>query len=209
MFKSRRGFLVTPFCNSLDTEFYYHRNGDGKIRKYRRYWTYKPVTEELRATFWNEITTTRWVSRIFPTVRDKQILFALRCLFPDVQLSGATSSSWQKKNQHYRGNGYSNLDGTQFTLRDAAIHFFIQRGRCTICEPEELMLDLRPNAPYKTAACADDNHKKESNVRGLLCALHNKGLGHMKESRGGLGRATAYLHRHGNYEDKTLSKGGE
>jgi len=88
---------------------------------------------------------------------------------------------------HYRGRGYCNDDGTQFTLRDAAIRFFRQRGKCPICGPRDPFLDMRPNAPVDTRACADDNHRKGSKIRGLLCDLHNKALGH--------------LHDEGDYED--------
>jgi len=101
---------------------------------------------------------------------------------------------------HYRGHGYTNAAGTQFTLRDAAILFFQQRGQCRICKPGSRCIDLRPNAPFDSRACADDNHKKSRKVRALLCDMCNKALGHLKESRGGAGRATTYLHDEGNYE---------
>jgi len=183
-----------------DSVFAYHRNSAGDIRKFRRYWKYRPVTEDEKTIFWTEIQTSRWLAKIAPTPRDKEIIYALRCLYPEVPLNGIAASSWQKKNAHYRGRGYRNADGTQFTLRDAAILFFKQRGRCRICKAEDRRLDMRPNAPVDTRACADDNHKNCRKIRGLLCDLHNKGLGHFKESRGGLGRGTTYLHEEGDYE---------
>jgi len=186
---------------TADREFSYHRNSAGDIRKFRSLWQYRPVSNEERRVIWLRIVyCNQWLSRIAPTLRDKQVIYALCCLFPDVPLNGQSQSSWQKKNMHYRGRGYTNDDGTQFTLRDAAIIFFKQRGRCQICQPDEPYLDMRPNAPVDTRACADDNHNDHRHIRGLLCDLHNKGLGHMKESRGGLGRATSYLHERGDYE---------
>jgi len=133
-------------------------------------------------------------------LRMKLMLFYLFCFFPDVQVSGQNCSSWKDKNRCYATHKYINKDGSQFTIVDSAILFFNQRGRCRICGPGKRYLDLRPNAPFDFRACADDDHGNAKRIRGLLCEKHNKGLGHMCENKGDLGRATAYLHEEGDYE---------
>jgi len=182
-------------------EFHTHYSREGKKRKYRGIWKYRPTTESERATLWLEIETSRWVRAIAPTQRDKTVLYYLRCLYPDIPLDGDTRSSWQKKNAHYRGRGYHNADQSQYTLRDAAVLFFTQRGRCKVCAHYKPMIDIRPNAPYATRACTDHNHDPaENRVRGLLCELHNKGIGHMGENKGEMGKGITYLHDEGDYE---------
>jgi len=183
-----------------DSEFVYHENSAGVTRKFRRLYSFKPTSDEQRRQFWAEIRNSKWVDRIAPTVRDKQILLALRCFYPDVPLGGRYCSSWQDKDIQYVQHKYYNYDGSRFTIIDAAVLFFKQRGRCRICGPQKPLIDLRPNAPFITRAAADDDHANGRRIRGLLCEKHNKGLGHMCENKGDLGRSVAYLHEEGDYE---------
>jgi len=59
-----------------------------------------------------------------------------------------------------------------------------QKGRCAICRA--------PPALGKRL-CVDHDHRTKF-IRGLVCDLHNRGLGHFGDDRDRLGQAIEYLH---------------
>lgn len=64
----------------------------------------------------------------------------------------------------------------------------LQEGKCAICGTHD---------PGQSGAFAVDHDHESGAPRGLLCLFCNTGLGHFKDSKALLSKASAYLERHG------------
>jgi len=80
--KYQFGLTVNPYPDKQ--VFHKHRSSTGNVRKFRGFWKYRHTSTEERAKMSTEIETSRWLKTIAPTHRDRQLIFALRCFFPDV-----------------------------------------------------------------------------------------------------------------------------
>lgn len=69
-----------------------------------------------------------------------------------------------------------------------------QAGVCAICHQPESQIDYRTKALKRLAV--DHDHQSKQ-IRGLLCANCNKGLGNFQDSPSVLTAALSYLGRHG------------
>lgn len=107
-----------------------------------------------------------------------------------------------QKRTHYwkdpeKGRAYSRRRQLKLnfgiTPEDYEVMFKKQKGRCLICGEKETYIH---HATRKQARLAVDHDHVTKKVRGLLCALCNKGLGSFKDDPVRLEKAINYLKEH-------------
>ena len=108
-------------------------------------------------------------------------------------ISGCDSYSYIKDECHAHYQQTQGLQVLGLTRTDYNAIYERQGGVCAICEQGEKLIDSRTQ---RVRTLAIDHNHDTGKVRGLLCAMHNRGLGFFGDSIEMLEKALSYLKQH-------------
>lgn len=166
----------------------------------------RAAVSPLWVDFWNfvrDVGTTRPTKRHRPARMDATQPFGPKNFYwqeprlcttaPDAKAKAAAfSREWYRANtDRARTSKFKQLFG--ITLADYEAMMVAQACVCAICEKPETRVDNRTKAPTRLAV---DHCHSTGKVRGLLCSMCNKGIGHLKDDIQLLRNAIPYLERH-------------